>query len=304
MSANQPSRTRVYGALITIQLLFGINYVVTKNIVGVFPPLVWASTRIVIASVLMVLAALLMKRRHPSFSREFFIPLIAFALMGSIINQGSFLLGLRYTTPTNSAILNTMIPIFTLLVVTLRGQEKLTPWRAVGFLVSLTGVLAMRKIEDFSFSNKTLVGDLLTIVNCLSYALFLSYSKKFLETNDRVWTTAWMFIYGSVGLTLLASPDWAGFEWPTLSASLVASMFFAIVGGTLLTYFLSMWSLAYTKSSSVALFVYLQPVVASLLAWFWFGQTITLRTLVAAILIFSGMMLSLSRPQKAAVEKK
>jgi drug/metabolite transporter (DMT)-like permease len=299
MTQTQPSRARVYAALIAIQVLFGINYVVTKQILGVFPPLVWASARIIVASLVMVAAALLMKRKHPEFSTEFFKPLLAFALLGAIINQGSFLVGLQYTTATNSAILNTLIPIFTLLVVTVRGQEALTWKRAAGFFISLIGVLVIRKIEDFSLSNQTLVGDLLTMANCLSYALFLSFSKKFLERNDRIWTTAWMFIYGSIGLTLLAAPSWMTFHLPVLHGEMIAYMLFAVIGGTLLTYFLSIWSLAYTKSSSVALFVYLQPIIASGLAWAWFGQEVTLRTTIAGVLIFLGMMLSLSRPAAA-----
>lgn len=291
----RPPQFLIFSALITIQVLFGINYVVSKLVVAHFPPLVWASFRIIVSSLIMVAGSWIFRRKHhPKDGRGFFVPLIAFALLGTIINQASFLVGLHYTTATNSAILNTLIPVFTLMIVTARGQEPLTLKRSIGFLFAFTGVLAIRKVEDFSLSDRTLVGDLLTILNCLSYGLFLSYSKKFLETHDRVWTTTWLFLYGSVGLTALATPDWMSFVWPEITPLLLGAMLFAIIGGTLVTYFLNVWTLAHTKSSSVAIFIYLQPIVASGLAWFWFGEKVTPRTVFASLFIFTGVLMALA----------
>ena len=292
-----PAAILIFLALLAVQILFGVNYVISKVVVMAFPPLVWASFRIVVASITLLAIVLLGKRKHPTDGAKFFIPLIGFSLLGIIINQGSFLVGLRYTTSTNSAILNTLIPVFTLLIVTLRGQEPLTPARAVGFLSALAGVLVIRKVEDFSFSNQTMIGDLLTVLNCFSYSLFLSFSKKFLEQHDRVWTTTWLFLYGSVGLTLVAAPDWIHFHWPAMSGMLLGCMVFAIFGGTLATYFLNIWALSYTRSSSVALFIYLQPVIASLLAWVWFREAMTPRTIFSWVLIMGGFLLALTKPK-------
>lgn len=295
MIGTQTSPRLVLAALITVQVLFGINYVVSKIVVGAFPPLVWASIRIIISSVVMVTVAIFTGRKHPKGGARFFGPLVFYALLGTIINQASFLVGLSYTTSTNSAILNTLIPVFTLLIVTIRGQEPMTARRAVGFVCAFAGVLVIRKVEDLSLSNATLIGDMLTILNCLSYGLFLSFSKKFLEAHDPIWTTAWLFIYGSVGITGLAIPDWLTFEWPTMNPNLWAAVIFAVLGATLMTYFLNFWALAHAKSSQVALFIYLQPVVASLIAWIWLGEVITLRTVMASGCIFVGLVLAIGK---------
>jgi drug/metabolite transporter (DMT)-like permease len=110
MKGKAPSPILVLGALITVQFLFGVNYVFAKIIVEAFPPLVWASIRIVIATLMMVSIAVLSGHKHPKPDRHFFLPLILFAALGMIINQSTFLLGLRYTSATNSAILCTLIP--------------------------------------------------------------------------------------------------------------------------------------------------------------------------------------------------
>lgn len=291
----QPAPLLVTLALIAVQILFGVNYVVSKVVVKEFPPLVWASTRIAISTVIMLMFAVFSGRPHPPWSKDFFIPLVGFALLGTVINQASFLVGLHYTTSTNSAVLNTLIPVFTLLIVTLRGLEAFTGKRLIGFVCALTGVLVIRRVEDISFGNTTWIGDALTVLNCLSYAIFLSFSKKFLEKFDPIWTTTWLFIYGTIGLTCLAIPDWMQFQMPVMTPQLMSSAVFAIIGATLMTYFLSFWALRYAKSSHVALFIYLQPIIASFIAWSWYGELITTRTVVSSLLIFSGLLFATSK---------
>lgn len=291
MPVKKPAPRLIYGALVLIQLLFGINYVISQIILKSFPPLVWASVRIIIASTVMISTALIWKSsKRPKFDKSFFFPLFGFTLLGTVINQTSFLKGLQYTTATNSAILNTLIPVFTMLIVTIRGFEPLTKKRIIGFSIALVGILMLRKVETLSFSDKTLIGDLLTILNCLSYGLFLSYSRGFLQKYDRVWTTAFMFLFGSIGITLIAIPEWMHFQWPVFTPALLGAMAFGIIGGTLITYFLNNWTLSYSTSSSVAIFIYLQPIVASLLAWILLDQVVTLRTILSSLMIFSGVL--------------
>lgn len=293
-SHHSPAPLLIYFSLVLIQVLFGINYVVSQIILQSFPPMVWASLRIIIASMVMFFIALAVKpQERPKISISFLKPLIVFTFLGTIINQTAFLKGLQYTTPTNSAILNTLIPVFTLLFVTFRGLEPITRSRAIGFILAFAGVLLMRKIEDFSWGDKTVQGDLLTILNCLSYGLFLAYSREFLRQHNRLWITAYMFLFGSIGITLMALPDWFQFGGLNFTWSLLGAMTFSIIGGTLITYFLNNWTLTHSNSSSVAIFIYLQPIVAASLAWAWFGQVVTLRTFLSSLIILLGVLLVL-----------
>jgi drug/metabolite transporter (DMT)-like permease len=193
-----------------------------------------------------------------------------------------------------------------LFFVTLTGKERLTFNRILGFTFAFLGVLILRKIETFSLSDQTLVGDLLTIFNCLSCGLFFALSKSFFETYRTIWTTSWLFGFGSIGLSLLAIPQWQEFQPPHLSLPLVEAMIFSIFGSTLLAYLLNLWALARTQSSSVALYIYLQPVIASGLAWMSLGEAMTLRIGLSCILIFGGFVIasiwnkpSLSRPARS-----
>jgi drug/metabolite transporter (DMT)-like permease len=291
-------RGQVFAALLVVQLLFSINYIVSKDLLSTFPPLIWGTLRVIVTAALMLFIAALSRKKAPPFSKSYVFPLIAFAFLGVMINQGAFLLGLQRTTATNSAVINTLIPIFTLMIVTLRGQEEFTFKKGLGFLFALVGVLSLRKIEEFQLNNSTVVGDLLTSVNCLSYACFLSFSKEFLKKYDRLWTTGWLFFVGAIGFSLFNAQELSQFQWPQFDSPLLYSISFAILGGTLAAYFLNIWALAQAQSSAVALFIYLQPIFTALVAWLWRGEQPSLRSFISTAFIFLGMMLGLQNKPK------
>lgn len=289
------SRTHlVVPALLFVQVLFGINYVTSKMIMNQIPVLVWASIRIVLAAAIMVLVALtLRKNSRPVFKGNYLKSIVVFAIFGVILNQTAFLFGLAHTTATNSSILNSLIPVFTLLFATVLGKEKLTIHKVFGFLFAMSGVLVLRRIENFSLHDSTLFGDALTVFNSLCFSYFLVKSKNFMETQDRVWATAAIFVVGALGVGLVSIPSWVGFEWPSLSLELVLCMTYGILAATVVTYFLNNWTLAHTQSSNVALYIYLQPAIAAFLGWLLLDEVVTFREVAATGLIFVGVLLGL-----------
>ncbi len=288
-----PSRTSILTALITIQVLFASSYIFSKILMEIFPPMIWATLRSGVTAVLMGLVALLMRRPLPKFSSEFLFPLFAFSILGGILAQGLYLAGLHYTTSTNSAILYTIAPLVTLAVVMYMGHEEAKPIRFLGFLLAFIGVLVLSHVERYSFSNQAFFGDFLTLISCSGYGLFIALSKRFFQKYDRLWITVGMFAISTFGFLLLSRSDWSHFSWPPMTASLFSMMVFAIVGSTWMCHFLVVWAIAHAPSSRVALFDYLQPILVSAFGWFIFGEQLSSRTLVASLIIFIGVALTI-----------
>jgi len=300
----KPSSTsdRVLAALISIQFLFGMNYVFSKVVLQALPPLLWASLRAMITAVILAGIAIGAKRFNPKHARVAWRELTLFSLLGVSLNQGSFLLGLKYTSAVNSSLINTLIPVFTILMVTLMGQESTSRRREFGFLSAFIGVLLLHNIESFTSDNMTLKGDLLTLFNAIFYSLFLTTSQDFFRRHNYLWATTWIFIFGAVGLFFFSLPDWLAYTWRPLSPEVLLCAALTIVGGTVLPYLLISYTLSQTQPSLVALFIYLQPLVATVLGYLFFRETITLRTIGAGALIFIGVFLAITdkkrrRPQ-------
>src|SRR5262249_20570374 len=115
-------RPRVGAALVAVQLFFGVHYFTAKLALGYVPARAWATLRIVGAAV--ALAAWQLARRKGRPARGDLPRLALYAFFGIVLNQVLFAEGLARTTPSHSAILNSLIPVMTLGIAILAGKER------------------------------------------------------------------------------------------------------------------------------------------------------------------------------------
>jgi drug/metabolite transporter (DMT)-like permease len=66
---------------------------------------------------------------------------------------------------------------------------------------------------------------------------------------------------------------------------------------TIGAYYLNAWALARVSPSTVAVYIYLQPVIGFLLAVLFLGEPFTFKSIVAGILIFAGVFLVTRKPE-------
>lgn len=284
--------------LLAVQIFFGFHYIGAKIVLEHLPPMGWAAIRALCAAAILVPATFLTRRRWPRSLRDHG-RMAFYALFGVALNQSFFVLGLSRTVPSHSALINTMIPVATLLIAIVMGRESATAWKTGGIALSMAGALYLLGHSGLALSEGILEGDLLTLVNALSYSFFLVISKPILSRYRSDVVTAMVLLYGSVyiaavGLwqldsaTLAAVPPGA-WGW---AAAVIA---FPTVGA----YLLNAYALKRVDPSMVALFIYVQPIIASALATLMLGETITLHLIIAAALIFSGVYLALNARSRA-----
>jgi len=283
-------------ALFVVQLIFGFNYAAAKVVLEHYPPTLWGAVRLMICGLVMfAFSGVLVPREKRVMDRVFLAKTALYGTIGMALTQFFFLMGLRHTTTTNAAIMNTLTPLFTLVIAVLIGSEKATLKRISGFLLAILGAIVIRDLSEFQFGNDTLLGDGFTLLNCISLASYFTLSQGFLKQNSPFWATAWMFVFGSLALFLFS-----GSELPLLFQSHLDQRFFIaaaynVVFATLITYFLNAWTLTQVSPSLVAIFFYFQPVIAVFNGWFSLGERPSVRTFVAMGLIFGGLGLGVTK---------
>jgi drug/metabolite transporter (DMT)-like permease len=170
-------------------------------------------------------------------------------------------------------------------------------------VLACAGVLLVIRPERASLSSANFVGDLVTMINSMSYGFFLVISKRTMHRVDALAATALMFVFGTLpiaafGLGTLVATD--------LSAVSPAAWWwgaFIVVFPTAAAYVLISWTLARAEASLVALFVYLQPLIATLLGVAFEGERLTARTVAGALLIFTGVYLALGLPRPPGLRR-
>lgn len=289
-------------ALTVIQVFFGVHYLAGKIVLHEIPPRAWAPLRVAGAAVLLLGLTRALGRRFPAAPRDLAL-LAMFSIFGVSINQICFVEGLSRTTAIHSAIINTLIPAWTLFFAVLFRRESLSIRKAASLFLAVTGVLLVIRPERAAFSSATFLGDLLTMLNSMSYSFFLVVSKRTMHRMDAMAATALMFAFGAVPIALFGGATLVHLDFGVVSTTAWFWAAFIVIFPTAGAYVLITWTLARAEASLVALFVYMQPVIATILGIAFQNEVLTPRTIAGALFIFGGVYLAMGGPRPPGLRR-
>ena len=275
-------------ALIAVQLLFGTWPIFGKVVLRSMSPASLVACRLTGAA----LAFTLLQRRITPLLKmpvKDLLLLTLCSMVGIVGNQFLYVKGLSLTTVINSTLLSTTIPVFTLFVSILFGHDTLSPRRLFGIALAAGGVVYLVNPARADLSMQTTVGNLLIVSNSLLYAIYIVISKKLFERYGALNVITWIFLVGSVvtipvGIYSLQQENVAA-----ISTGVWLTIAFIIIFPTVGAYYLNAWALTKVAPSTVAIYIYLQPLIAFGFAPLLLGEQWNSRTIIAAILIFAGV---------------
>jgi len=229
------------------------------------------------------------------------------SFFGVVLNQLLFITGLSLTTASNTSLLAVTIPVFTLAVSSMIGEERLRPQKLVGLILAAIGVILLIDPRKASFSSQNTIGDLMIVGNSLAYGIYVATSKETITRNGAFRSMMWVFIFASIicvpyGLIAMGPVDIA-----SVSPGIWLIAVYIAIGATAAPYLLNAWALARVNPSIVAVYIYLQPLIGFMMAVVFLGEPIGALFAAAAALIFVGVFLVTYRRQtfetKEAVER-
>ena len=292
-----PSALRLHGALFTVALFFSANYVISKLGMNAFAPLSFAWLRVLGSALLL----LLISRNEPPLPAADRWRVTGFAILGVVLNQTLFLTGLSLTTVPVAAILITTIPVFALGAAIVAGRERASVARIGGIALAAAGALLVVGGEGFSGTGRSLIGAVMIVANCLSFALYLVVSKPAMATLSARTVVTWMFVTGTVMMLPIALPSLLRERWSEIPPSAWIALLLVIAGPTVGAYLLNAWALRHADSSLVAAYTYVQPVLATLLGALILSETVRPSVVMAGLLIFAGVWLASRAASPAAL---
>jgi drug/metabolite transporter (DMT)-like permease len=281
-------------ALLAVQLTFGSLPVIGKIVLKVIPSLAVVGFRVGITA----LALYLVQRYRGNLRLEDKKDYGRFAVLsffGVTLNQILFVTGLSLTKASNTSLLAVTIPIFALLFGAILGVERLRKMKIVGVVLAAAGVIFLIDPRSASFSSETTLGDVLIVVNSLSYGIYVSISKDIVTRNGAIKSIAWVFIFSSVVCVPLGAYSLSGVEIAVVDPVIWLLVLYVAIISTLTPYLLNAWALARVNPSTVAVYIYLQPLIGFFAAIVFLDEKLDFKVLIAAALIFAGVFLVTKR---------
>ncbi|MEO8196268.1 MAG: DMT family transporter [Thermoanaerobaculia bacterium] len=257
-------------ALLIVQVIFATLHVVGKVVLAEIPALAFAASRVLIAAPLLAVMAWRHDRVIPT-GRDW-RALAVLGLLGIFANQVLYLVGLRFTTATNAAILMPSIPVFTVAAAALLGAERLTARRVAGVALAAVGALVLLDPARIELGEKTSLGNLLVAGNCLCYAFYLVLLRPLFARLPWRTVVAGSFVTGGAATLLVSLPTLARVDWPEVHGATWLALAYVGVFPTFGTYALNTWAVRRSSPSVAAAFTTLQPMFTAVLAAFFLHE--------------------------------
>ncbi len=272
------------------QVFFGSLPVIGKVVLQTIPAVALVGFRVTLTA-LILLAVQIYRRRFWLQERGDYWRLGVLSLFGITFNQFLFIIGLSLTKASNVSLLAVTIPIFALTVGSVAGFEQLQRRKVFGILLAALGVILIIDPRNASFSSESTLGDILIIFNSLSYGIYVATSKSVIMRNGIFRSMMWVFIFGAIVCLPLGLISIAPIEISAIDSTILLLMIYIAIVATAAPYLLNAYALSHVNPSTVAVFVYLQPLIGFLLAVYFLGEKVDYLFGIATVLIFAGVFL-------------
>ena len=212
-------------------------------------------------------------------------------LFALVFNQCSYTIGLNLTSPSNSSIMTTSMPIFAMVLSFFILKEPITWQKAGGVLLGCAGAVIIITTSATAGNAKVgnIWGDLLCMSAQLSFALYLSLFKPLIQKYSLFTVNKWMFTWATLLIWPFTLGHVSSIDFASVPMSTWWETGFVVFFGTYISYICMMVGQQTLRPTVVSVYNYMQPLVsvsvsvAAGLAVFKTSQAL------AAILVFSGV---------------
>ena len=280
-------------ALVCSNLIYAINYIFAKDVMPEYiSPSGFILCRIIGACIIFNFTHLIwIKERVLKID---FLYLIICALFGVIINMLCFFEGLSITGPINASLIMITTPLLVYLISCFLSKEERTYSRLIGVVLGLFGAVNLITNGQLAFQPDNF-GDVLVFCNALSYAIYLILIKSMMSKYHPITVLKTLFLISAIILIPFTSKEIVISDFQLMPTSIFFKFLFVIIFTTCVAYFFNIYAIINLRASTVAFYIYLQPLLATILSVALGKDVLTWIKLLAALFIFIGVYFVIER---------
>ena len=286
-------------AAFAASFIYGINHTIAKGLMpSVISPYGFILLRVGGAAVIFWAISLFYKKE--TIQTTDWMRSIACAFFGMVLNMTMFFKGLSLCTPINSSVVITIAPVLLLVLSGVFLKERITIIKALGIALGLAGALALILFGEKTQPNAPNIplGNMLFLVNAASYSIYLIIVKPLTAKYSAITLMKFFFLFALMINIPIGYHEFLRVDWVDLELETIGQLAFVVVGTTVLTYLFNIYALKQLSPSVVGVFMYLQPLIATIFAILTGADTLTTIRVLAATLIFLGVYLTTLKKSK------
>jgi drug/metabolite transporter (DMT)-like permease len=274
-----------------VSLIYGLTFTIAKD---VMPSYINAYGFIVLrvfgSTILFWMVSFFIKTEK--IQTQDFPRIIACAFFGVALNMLTFFKGLSYTSPISASVIMVSTPIIVLILSSIVMKERMQKRKVFGIILGLigTGFLILYGKSVGNATNASL-GNFLVFVNAVSYGFYLITVRKLMDKYNAFSFVKWIYLFGFLMVLPFGFNEFQAVNWQIIPTEIYWKIGFVVLFSTFFTYLLNLLSMRELKPTTVAVFIYLQPVFATIFAISLGKDELNFVKIASAILIFVGVYL-------------
>jgi len=274
-----------------VSIIYGVTFTIAKDVMPKYVEPFGFITMRVGGSVLLFWFVSFFGPKE-KIALEDFPRIVAAALFGVALNMLTFFKGLSYTSPIMGAVLMVTTPMIVLILSAIIMKDRMQKRKMLGIILGLAGTvtLILYGKSMVNAPNATL-GNLLVFINAVSYGFYLILVKKLMDKYNAFTFVKWIYTFGFLMVLPFGWSEFHAVQWAIIPTDIFWKIGFVVVFSTFLTYLLNLVSMRELKPTTVAVFIYLQPLFATIFAVSLGKDELSLIKLLSAVLIFTGVYL-------------
>jgi drug/metabolite transporter (DMT)-like permease len=179
-------------------------------------------------------------------------------------------------------------------------KERITLVKALGIGLGFTGalVLILFGIKAQLNAPNIPLGNILFLINAASYSVYLILVKPLTQKYSAITLMKFFFLFAVIINIPIGFQEFSQVDWLHLPLETIGQLAFVVIGTTVLTYLFNIYALKQLTPSALGVFMYVQPLIATIFAVTSGSDTLTPLRVVAASLIFLGVYLATRKKSK------
>jgi drug/metabolite transporter (DMT)-like permease len=289
-------------ALFSSNLIFGLNNPVSSSLMSeTLSPYTLTFFRMSGALLIFWAVSLFCKKEH--VPAKDLLMLFFASFFGLTFNQLPFFIGLSMTSPIDASIVVTLLPILTMLLAALLLKEPITLLKALGVLVGASGALLLVYTSHALHVGKSnFLGDLFVLGGVASFAIYLTVFKDLISRYSPVTVMKWMFLFCTISCFPFFYKPLVHTDFTLLTSGTYWRIGFMVVFATFLGYLFIPIGQKILRPTTLSMYNYVQPVVASFVAVFIGIDTFGIENALSGILVFAGVYIVTQSKSRAQLE--
>ena len=274
-----------------VSIIYGVTFTIAKDVMPLYIDAYgFILLRVGGSVVLFWLVWLFMPKEKIAISD--FPRIIAAAFFGVAFNMLTFFKGLSLTSPISAAVIMVSTPMIVLTLSAIIMKERMQKRMVFGIILGLIGTAFLILYgKSIGSATNAGLGNFLVLVNAISYGFYLIIVKKLMDKYNAFTFVKWIYLFGFIMVLPFGWSQFQTVNWALVPMDICWKIGFVVIFSTFLTYLLNLLSMKELKPTTVAVFIYLQPLFATIFAISLGKDELNLVKIGSAVLIFVGVYL-------------